>query len=79
MSDQVTCFTSDSFNCVNVALTLEDLDRLETDVLNRDLPKTSGFFFGQSYAEDQADDLKFIGKARAAISEEKTVYYSSWW
>jgi hypothetical protein len=34
------------FNCVDVDITLDDLDALETAINGRDLPQTSGFFFG---------------------------------
>jgi len=37
-----------SFNGDPVVLTLADLDRLEDDILGENLPKTSGFFFGES-------------------------------
>ena len=36
------------FNCVPVALTGQDLDRLEADVKDGELPLTAGFFFGES-------------------------------
>jgi hypothetical protein len=69
----------DTFNCVPVLLTLEDLNSLELAVRCRALPRTSGFFFGESRPEDQAEDLAFIAKARAAIAAGKAVYYTSWW
>jgi hypothetical protein len=69
----------DTFNCVPVLLTSEDLDSLELAVRTRTLPSTEGFFFGNSEPEDQAGDLKFIAKAREAIAAGKFVYYTSWW
>jgi hypothetical protein len=71
--------TDEQFNCVNVQITEEDLLQLEADVKNRRLVPTSGFFFGRSGPEDMQDDLAFIEKARQALSEGKTVYYTSWW
>ncbi len=68
-----------SFNCVNLLLTAEDLDRLEADIRSRSLPPTSGFFFGESDGSEVEDDLRFIAKARSAIAEGLTVFYSSWW
>lgn len=68
-----------SFNCVNLVLTTEDLDRLEADIRARNLPRTSGFFFGESDGSEVEDDLRFIAKARSAIAEGLTVFYSSWW
>jgi hypothetical protein len=67
------------FNCAPVLLTLEDLARLEADVLNDTLPATEGFFFGRSTPEDKAEHLTFISAARLAIASGKAVYYTSWW
>lgn len=69
----------EEFNCVPVVLTLDDLDQLEADIKARRLPATSGFFFGESDGTEFSDDLLFIAKARQAIAEGKTVYYTSWW
>ena len=71
--------SAEDFNLVGVVLTLEDLDRLEDDVSNRNLPETEGFFFGASSSDDREDDLEFISKARAAIGDGETVFYSAWW
>lgn len=68
----------DEFNCVEMELSLEDLDRLEDELDN--LPETSGFFFGNdSYGRYTEEDRKFIEDARQKISEGYEVYYSSWW
>jgi hypothetical protein len=71
--------TDADFNCVNLALTGEDLDRLEADIAANVLPNTEGFFFGTSRPDEIDLDLAFIAKARAAIAEGKTVFYTSWW
>lgn len=70
---------ADSFNCVPVALTTEDLDRLEADIRAHRLPTTIGFFFGTSHGSETEDDLAFIANARAAIAAGRNVFYSSWW
>lgn len=70
---------AESFNCVHVSLTAEDLDRLEADIQAGVLPETIGFFFGHSHGDETPDDLYFIAKARDAIANGKSVYYSSWW
>ena len=70
--------TSDTFNGDCVVLDSEDLDNLEQDIKDGNLPDTTGFFFGQSDDGDE-DDLLFITNARKAIKEGKTVYYTSWW
>jgi len=67
-----------SFNGDLVVLTLKDLDRLEEDILRKNLPKTSGFFFGES-GEISLKDLEFILEARKAIQEGDTVFYDSSW
>lgn len=67
------------FNCVPVELTLDDLARLEADIIAGNLPSTSGFFFGESDGSETDDDLAFIAKAREAIGQGKAVFYDSWW
>tara|TARA_Y100000593_G_scaffold61787_1_gene114437 strand:+ start:2661 stop:2999 length:339 start_codon:yes stop_codon:yes gene_type:complete len=70
----------DEFNCVEVELALEDLERLESDILSSALPNTTGFFFG-SDSDDyyKEKDLEFINKSRDLINNGEPVYYSSWW
>lgn len=67
-----------SFNGDLVVLTLADLDRLEEDILRKNLPKTTGFFFGES-SEISLKDLEFVLEARKAIQEGDTVFYDSSW
>ena len=82
------------FNCVPVKLNLSDLEQLEAEVVNKTLPETGGFFFGDDsfsrededgkpFAEGdyfhKEDDLQFVEKARKAIREGKEVYYNCWW
>ena len=73
--------TSSDFNGDCVVLDSEDLDNLEADIREGNLPDTSGFFFGESANNDEENenDLLFVTKAREAIAEGKTVYYTSWW
>lgn len=70
---------ADSFNCVNVMLDSDDLDALEYDIKNGNLPQTGGFFFGETDGSETEDDLLFVETARKAIEEGYTVYYTSWW
>ena len=70
------------FNCVDVYLYEDDLNKLETDIKAQQLPEQSGFFYGPDsrFDEDRIeDDLKFIEKAREALANGKDVIYSSWW
>jgi hypothetical protein len=71
----------ESFNCIPVRLTMEDLQDLEKDVLSNNLPQTQGFFFGTNPPDEESklQDMEFIGKAKIAIAEGDAVYYDSWW
>ena len=68
-----------TFNCCPLVLDPGDLDKLEKAVLSDALPHTEGFYFGASHPRNKAATLEFIAKARNAITEGKTVYYTSWW
>ncbi len=71
---------SGEFNCVDLELTLDDLDSLEKSLDNEALPETVGFFFGGDADDHYAEaDREFIVAARAAIKQGYTVIYSSWW
>jgi len=70
----------DTFNGVELELTWEDLDALEQDILNQQLPETRGFFFGDAsddYYREQ--DLKFVREARADLFLGLRVFYNSSW
>jgi hypothetical protein len=69
------------FNGDCVVLDNFDLDNLEHDLEQGDLPDTTGFFFGNSVRDDDElkNDLDFVRKARTEIANGKTVYYTSWW
>jgi len=69
-----------SFNGVELELTWADIERLEQDVLSGNLPKTSGFFFGDSSDEYYRDqDLEFIKNAKAELFMGLKVFYNSSW
>ena len=64
------------FNCVDLELTLEDIDSLEENVKG----ETGGFFFGDCADEHyKEEDLEFCANARKALADGQTVVYSSWW
>jgi hypothetical protein len=56
------------------------LERLESAVVNGELPGTSGFFFGEG-ADDyyRNQDLEFIQQARAELFLGLRVFYNSSW
>ena len=82
------------FNCIPVRLTLSDLEQLEAHIVDKKLPETGGFFFGDDSFDWEDDngndfkannyyhkekDLQFIEDARKALKAGKKVYYNSWW
>ena len=83
-----------NFNCIPVELTLSDLEQLEAHVVNKQVPETGGFFFGDdsfSWEDENGNDykgtdyyyketdLKFIAEAREAIQKGFKVFYNCWW
>jgi hypothetical protein len=71
---------SQDFNCVDLELTLGDLDALEESLDEEALPETAGFFFGSNADDHYSEqDREFIREARAAIKQGYTVIYNSWW
>ena len=68
------------FNCVDLELTLNDLNALEATLDEEELPETVGFFFGSNADDHYAEaDREFIVQARAALKKGYKVFYSSWW
>lgn len=69
-----------TFNGVELELTHEDLDDLERAVIHKQLPATSGFFFGSPSDEHYYEsDLSFIKNARAELFFGLKVFYNSSW
>ena len=77
----------DGFNGKEVKLGVEEINALEEAIANRDLPETSGFFFGNDSYEDYENeewgylksDQEFIAEARKLLAEGFEVYYNSSW
>jgi len=60
-------------------LTEADINMIEM-VVNMDLlPKTQGFFFGESTPERKTEDLEFIKLAREELAKGNHIYYDSSW
>ena len=71
---------SPEFNCVNVQLTWEDLEKLEQNIKEGLLPETRGFFFGNNSDEEYREEtLEFVENGLNSIKDGYDVYYSSWW
>tara|TARA_R110000824_G_scaffold109557_2_gene257258 strand:+ start:4851 stop:5186 length:336 start_codon:yes stop_codon:yes gene_type:complete len=68
------------FNCKQVQIDTEILDRLENDVKKEQLPEGGGFFHGSNSDEHYKEtDLEFIKWARKEIADGQEVFYDSWW
>jgi len=69
-----------TFNGIELELTWDDLDELEHVINNKELPPTSGFFFGDSRDDEYRDrDLEFVRIARAELFLGLKVFYNSSW
>ena len=74
--------TEQSFNCIPVRLTKEDLNALIEDAKGHKLQSATGFFWGGPYDyndEIANEDIEFAHKALAEIDRGNAVYYDSWW
>jgi len=68
------------FNGVELELTWQDLEDLERAVTHKQLPGTTGFFFGEDSDDHYREkDLEFIKKARAELFVGLKVFYNSSW
>lgn len=85
MKEQGTPVDKDfEFNCVDLYLTLEDLDALEKDVTDNNLNNggddTTGFFFGEPCDEHYKQaDLLFCRAGREVLKAGFPLIYYSWW
>lgn len=72
---------TETFNCVKLRLTEDDLLSLQKTIAEGMLKPTEGFFFGaqEVYPEDVQEALKFIATARGEMASGRVVYYDSWW
>lgn len=85
MEEQGTPVDKDfEFNCIDLYLTLEDLDELEKDLMNNKLngggEDTTGFFFGERCDEHYKNaDLLFCKAGREVLKAGWPLIYYSWW
>jgi hypothetical protein len=76
--------------CQNIELGVEELEKIIKAVKDKTLPKTEGFFFGESSGDDDemAEDLEILGKAVSWLTHldrehvrdhwYSVVYHASW-
>jgi len=65
-----------------VRIEIDDLDELEKAVEGKNLPETSGFFFGSDSYEpyyDREEDQLFLRESRRYLAEGFEVHYGSSW
>ncbi len=68
------------FNGIELELLREDIDRLEQDIMDGQLPETQGFFFGDNASYHYREqDLLFVRHARAELFLGLRVFYNSSW
>lgn len=70
--------------CQKIQLTLDDLRDIKQAIIDKKLPHTTGFFFGESFntEEERQEDLKIIDKAIKFFDNDDTwrsVYYQASW
>ena len=71
---------SGDFNGDELELTWDDLEQLEQDIRNKNLPGTTGFFFGNERDDDYREqDLQFVRDAKAEVFLGLRVFYNSSW
>jgi len=71
---------TETFNGIELELDWTDIENLEADILEDNLPDTTGFFFGDDSDEYyKAQDLEFVKQAKADLFLGLKVYYNSSW
>ena len=71
---------TETFNGIELELTWHDIEQLEFDIQEDNLPGTTGFFFGDDSDEYyKQQDLEFIKQAKADLFLGLKVFYNSSW
>ena len=71
--------TDCDFNHDNVWLTVKDVLNLKDAIEKDNLPKTSGFFFGDSDGRLKITDLEKVDSMLDALQNGSLIYYTSSW
>lgn len=70
----------DVFKRTALRLLPENIDQLERDIANGQLPEMNVWLFGHSNSEGRRDcDLEFIHTAREALADGLWIYYEATW
>jgi hypothetical protein len=70
----------DQFNGIELELTWDDLEALDQDINKKQVPATSGFFFGSNSDDRYLEhDLAFVRMAKAELFLGLKVFYNSSW
>jgi hypothetical protein len=72
----------DDFNCVELPITQNRLNRLIQTVKDGNLEPVGGFFFGNTDydpKEEMEADLADLAKVQEEITSGNEPYYTSWW
>ena len=73
--------TVNDFNCIDLELSKNDVENVIDAIVSNDLPRTSGFFFGESYGDEaeKQQDLVAFDDALTFCRDGWKVYYRCWW
>ena len=71
----------DDFNCVDLPLTKDEIKTIISAIELNLLPKTNGFFFGESYGDDaeKQRDLLIFDEAISYANMGWKIVYRCWW
>lgn len=68
-----------SFNCNSVSVVEEDLDRLESQIIDESVYKEGLTDYHDPKAEYILGDLDFVKKAKDYIKKGFNLWFTSWW
>ena len=71
--------SANSFNLVNLELTFDDLQTLDSVIRTGRLRATNGFLYGEYDSKQTDEDHFFIKQSRKAIASGLYVFYRAWW
>lgn len=80
----VQTFADGKDECQEIALSADDIRRIIAAIEADELPKTTGFFFGESDGSEKEGDLSIFREALAWLGTEeedawRSVYYQASW